>query len=101
VHSDPFEAEGVVAAVDDMKSSTRRRTELKRPALNGWQRADATQTVLGKSRNLYTCTPDQMASFVETSLEACNEADSPQSHRRFSIQPADMKQLEEQEVTEL
>ena len=66
IRSDPFEAEGVLAVVDDTNSSTRRRTELKRLAANGWQRDNSTEKVLGK-RNLYTYRGPN--GIVETSLK--------------------------------
>jgi hypothetical protein len=67
VRSDPFEPDkGVLAVVDDTKSSTRRRTELKRLAANGWQRDDPTEMVLGK-RTLYTYRGPN--GIVETSLK--------------------------------
>ena len=67
IRSDPFEAEGVLVVVDDTKSSTRRRTELKRLAANGWQRDEPTEKILGK-RNLYTYRGPNGVD-VETSLK--------------------------------
>ena len=89
IRSDPFEPDkGVLAVVDDTKSSTRRRTELKRLAANGWQRDDPTEKVLGK-RNLYTYRGP--GGFVETSMKRVMK----QIRLSQIVDAADIEQLDE------
>ena len=89
IRSDPFEPDkGGLAVVDDTKGSTRRRTELKRLAANGWQRDDPTEKVLGK-RNLYTYRgPD---GFVETSMKRVMK----QIRLSQIVDAADIQELDE------
>ena len=89
IRSDPFEPDkGVLAVVDDTKSSTRRQTELKRLAANGWQRDNSTEKVLGK-RKLYTYRGPN--GIVETSLKRV----MTQIRLSHIVDTVDIKELDE------